>query len=165
VNLFLLYYLFVLFLLDSLSNLLSLGFMVFHLLFLLVFLLLVLVLVLLFLLPHHLLNLSLLCQFQTNLNLLLNLYLHNSLVIVPFSYYLLVFLAVPFGFSFLVSLFLLPCTSGPYIVIIGMLGQKVTHAVAIKLLLLYNLIFILPMILISMGTYWGLNIQSLPCEE
>ena len=44
--------------------------------------------------------------------------------------------------GFVVSLFLLPCTSGPYIVIIGMLGQKVTHFLAIKLLLLYNLIFI-----------------------
>ncbi len=65
-----------------------------------------------------------------------------------------------FLIGFVVSLFLLPCTSGPYIVIIGMLGQKVTHAIAIKLLLLYNLIFILPMILISVGTYWGLNIQK-----
>ncbi len=65
-----------------------------------------------------------------------------------------------FLIGFVVSLFLLPCTSGPYIVIIGMLGQKVTHTIAIKLLLLYNLIFISPMILISIGTYGGLNIQK-----
>ena len=69
----------------------------------------------------------------------------------------------PFGaflIGFLVSLFLLPCTSGPYIVIIGMLGNQVTYSLAIKLLVLYNLIFILPMILISLGTYSGLNIEK-----
>ncbi len=65
-----------------------------------------------------------------------------------------------FSIGFIISLFLLPCTSGPYIVIIGMLGQKVTHTLAIKLLLLYNLIFVFPMILISIATYWGLNIKK-----
>jgi len=67
---------------------------------------------------------------------------------------------IAFLIGFLVSLFLLPCTSGPYIVIIGMLGNKVTYNLAIKLLVLYNLIFILPMILISLGTYFGLNIEK-----
>ena len=33
-----------------------------------------------------------------------------------------------FLIGFLISLFLLPCTSGPYIVIIGMLGHKATYA-------------------------------------
>ncbi len=69
----------------------------------------------------------------------------------------------PFGAFFigiLVSLFLLPCTSGPYIVIIAMLGNQATYYSAIRLLILYNLIFILPMILISVGTYFGMNIKE-----
>ncbi len=65
-----------------------------------------------------------------------------------------------FLIGFLISLFLLPCTSGPYIVIISMLGNQVTHNLAIRFLILYNLIFIFPMILISFGTYWGLNIKK-----
>ena len=65
-----------------------------------------------------------------------------------------------FFIGFLVSLFLLPCTSGPYIVIVGMLGNQVIHNLAIKLLLLYNLIFISPMILITLGTYFGLNVKE-----
>jgi cytochrome c biogenesis protein CcdA/glutaredoxin len=52
--------------------------------------------------------------------------------------------------GFLVSIFLLPCTSGPYIVIIAMLSRSATRLQAILLLLLYNLIFILPFIIITM---------------
>jgi cytochrome c biogenesis protein CcdA len=48
-----------------------------------------------------------------------------------------------FGIGFLVSLFLLPCTSGPYVVIIGMLSDSSTQLQAVKLLLLYNLIFVI----------------------
>ncbi len=51
------------------------------------------------------------------------------------------------GFS--ASLFLLPCTSGPYIVIIGMLGNTATRIQAVWLLLLYNTIFVLPFIIIT----------------
>lgn len=65
-----------------------------------------------------------------------------------------------FLIGFLVSLFLLPCTSGPYIVIIGMLGQKATYARAVWLLLLYNLIFILPMIAISLLAYFGMDVKK-----
>ena len=59
--------------------------------------------------------------------------------------------------GFLVSLFLLPCTSGPYIVILGMLSQKETFLSALTWLLLYNFIFVLPMIVISLAVYGGLN--------
>ena len=65
-----------------------------------------------------------------------------------------------FLIGFLISLFLLPCTSGPYIVIIGMLGHKVTYIKAIWLLLLYNLIFILPMIIITLLAYLGMDIKK-----
>ncbi|NMC99367.1 MAG: hypothetical protein GYA62_06580 [Bacteroidales bacterium] len=62
-----------------------------------------------------------------------------------------------FSIGFLVSLFLLPCTSGPYIVILGMLAKKVLSVKAILYLLLYNLIFISPMVLISIAVYRGFN--------
>lgn len=56
--------------------------------------------------------------------------------------------------GFLVSLFLLPCSSGPYVVIVGLLAQKVDVAVATGQLLLYNLIFVLPMLAITLGMYF-----------
>ncbi len=65
-----------------------------------------------------------------------------------------------FLIGFLISLFLLPCTSGPYIVIIGMLGHKEVFLKAIWLLILYNLIFVLPMIGITLGAYFGMNVQK-----
>ncbi|MBN1350586.1 hypothetical protein JXJ21_14310 [candidate division KSB1 bacterium] len=55
----------------------------------------------------------------------------------------------------LISLFLLPCTSGPYIVIIGMLSSLATRFQAFWLLLLYNAIFVLPFILITLGVGFG----------
>lgn len=62
-----------------------------------------------------------------------------------------------FGMGFLVSLFLLPCTSGPYIVILGMLAEKTLQAKAILYLALYNFIFISPMLLISLAVYRGFD--------
>ncbi|MCK5461057.1 cytochrome c biogenesis protein CcdA [Candidatus Gracilibacteria bacterium] len=69
----------------------------------------------------------------------------------------------PFGaflIGFFVSLFLLPCTSGPYIVIVSMLGQRETYFTAVYLLLLYNLIFVFPMLGITIGTYYGMNVEK-----
>ena len=65
-----------------------------------------------------------------------------------------------FFIGFVVSLFLLPCTSGPYIVIIGMLGHKATYLKAVYLLILYNLIFVTPMIMITLFAYWGMDIKK-----
>jgi cytochrome c biogenesis protein CcdA len=67
--------------------------------------------------------------------------------------------SVPGAFfvGIVVSLFLLPCSSGPYIVIIGLLSKAATRASAIPLLLLYNLIFILPMVIITLAIYFGLT--------
>ena len=62
-----------------------------------------------------------------------------------------------FLIGFIVSLFLLPCTSGPYIVILTMLSNQATFWSAVPLLLLYNLIFILPMVAITLLVYWGLS--------
>jgi cytochrome c biogenesis protein CcdA/glutaredoxin len=65
--------------------------------------------------------------------------------------------SVPGAFlvGFLVSLFLLPCTSGPYIVVLGLLAKATTRLYAFSLLILYNLIFILPMLLITLAIYFG----------
>ena len=57
--------------------------------------------------------------------------------------------------GFVVSLFLLPCTSGPYIIILGLLSNVATKYVAFMLLLLYNFIFILPMLIITLAIYFG----------
>lgn len=56
-----------------------------------------------------------------------------------------------------VSLFLLPCTSGPYAVICGMLANKVALPKAIGYLVLYNIIFVLPMLAIVFAMYFGLS--------
>ncbi|MBI4709212.1 MAG: hypothetical protein HY764_03355 [Candidatus Portnoybacteria bacterium] len=61
-----------------------------------------------------------------------------------------------FAIGLLISLFLLPCTSGPYVVILGMLASKVSFIKAILYLIIYNLIFVLPMLVIVFAMYWGL---------
>lgn len=65
------------------------------------------------------------------------------------------------GAGFLVSLFLLPCTSGPYIVILGLLAQREDLARSVVLLAAYNLIFILPMVVITIGMYFGIRAKRL----
>lgn len=62
-----------------------------------------------------------------------------------------------FFVGLIVSLFLLPCTSGPYIVILGLLAETATRNYASLLLVLYNLIFILPMIAITLLVYYGIT--------
>ncbi|MBS3108165.1 hypothetical protein J4468_04600 [Candidatus Woesearchaeota archaeon] len=66
----------------------------------------------------------------------------------------------PFGAfiaGFAVSLFELPCTGGPYIVILGLLAKEVTKEIGILYLLLYNLVFILPLIILSLIIYKGIS--------
>jgi cytochrome c biogenesis protein CcdA len=62
-----------------------------------------------------------------------------------------------FLIGFIVSLILLPCTSGPYIVILAMLAEKALQAKAVVYLTIYNLIFVSPMILITYLVYKGFN--------
>jgi len=62
-----------------------------------------------------------------------------------------------FFIGFAVSLFELPCTGGPYIVILGLLAKEVTRNVGILYLLLYNLIFISPLIILTLIIYKGLS--------
>ncbi len=65
--------------------------------------------------------------------------------------------SVPGAFliGFAVSLFLLPCTSGPYIVILGLLAHATQWSYAMALLALYNFIFIAPMLIITGAIYFG----------
>ena len=59
-----------------------------------------------------------------------------------------------FGIGLLVSLFLVPCASGPYVVILGMLAEKVDMTKTLSLLVLYNFVFVLPMLIITLGMYF-----------
>jgi cytochrome c biogenesis protein CcdA len=58
--------------------------------------------------------------------------------------------------GFAVCLFELPCTGGPYLVVLGMLADTTTIAQALPLLLLYNLVFVLPLIIITALVFAGL---------
>jgi len=66
----------------------------------------------------------------------------------------------PFGaffVGFAVSLFELPCTGGPYIVILGLLAKEVTKSVGLFYLLLYNFIFVCPLIILLIIIYKGFS--------
>jgi len=58
--------------------------------------------------------------------------------------------------GFLVSSVELPCTGGVYLAILGMLADQVTKLQAIPYLLLYNFVFILPLIAIIIVVYFGI---------
>lgn len=59
-----------------------------------------------------------------------------------------------FLIGFFVTLFLLPCTIGPYIVASGLLSD-LGILIALPWLIYYNIIFILPMLIITLLIYFG----------
>lgn len=61
-----------------------------------------------------------------------------------------------FVIGFVVTLFLLPCTIGPYIVASGLLSELGTLG-ALPWLLYYNILFVLPMLTITLVIYLGLS--------
>ena len=63
--------------------------------------------------------------------------------------------------GFLVSLFEFPCTGEVYLVILALLAQQATQAIAIGYLLLYNLMFVLPLIIILFSILFGFNIERI----
>jgi cytochrome c biogenesis protein CcdA len=66
-----------------------------------------------------------------------------------------------FGLGLFVTLFLLPCTIGPYVILGGMLST-LDYIKASPYLLVYNLIFVLPMIAISFILFFGTkNIEDI----
>ncbi len=62
-----------------------------------------------------------------------------------------------FFIGFIVASFELPCTGGPYLFVIGYLAKKVTYTTIIPILLLYNLIFVLPLIVLCILIYKGVT--------
>jgi cytochrome c biogenesis protein CcdA len=61
----------------------------------------------------------------------------------------------------LVGMFELPCTGGIYLAILSMLSGSMTLAAGIPLLLLYNLVFVLPLVLILGIVYFGVAPEKL----
>ena len=53
------------------------------------------------------------------------------------------------------SLLLLPCSSGPYIAILALLSKTTTRIDGILYLLLYNVIFVLPLVAITLAVHFG----------
>jgi cytochrome c biogenesis protein CcdA len=62
-----------------------------------------------------------------------------------------------FVMGFVVCLFELPCTGGPYLFMTGLLAQQVTQAIAIPILLYYNVLFVLPLVAIVILLYFGMS--------
>lgn len=62
-----------------------------------------------------------------------------------------------FLMGFVVCLFELPCTGGPYLFILGLLAEKTTMVASIPILLLYNLFFVLPLIIITLLIFFGIS--------
>lgn len=58
-----------------------------------------------------------------------------------------------FAAGFVASCFELPCTGGPYLFILGQLANNSTRTQTIPLLIYYNLIFIMPLVIISFLLY------------
>jgi len=57
----------------------------------------------------------------------------------------------------LVSVVELPCTGGMYLAILGLLGSRMTFLEGLPYLILYNLIFILPLVVILLVVYSGVS--------
>ena len=62
-----------------------------------------------------------------------------------------------FAMGFVVVLFELPCTGGPYLYILGQVANTTTVLQSIPLLLYYNLIFVLPLIMICVLLFSNLS--------
>jgi cytochrome c biogenesis protein CcdA/glutaredoxin len=61
----------------------------------------------------------------------------------------------------LVSMFELPCTGGIYLAILSLLSSKMTLIQGIPYLLVYNVIFVLPLFVILFGVYYGVSPETL----
>ena len=66
-----------------------------------------------------------------------------------------------FVLGILVGMFELPCTGGIYLAIISLISQEMTMMAGIPLLLLYNILFIVPLVLILGIIYFGLPPERL----
>lgn len=60
-----------------------------------------------------------------------------------------------FVLGLLVTLVELPCTGGPYFFVLGLLSQSVSLVKVALILVYYNLIFVLPLVLVLLLAYFG----------
>jgi len=70
-------------------------------------------------------------------------------------------LAVAFPLGVLVGLCEFPCTGGPYLMAVGLLHDEATRAAGVGYLLLYNAIFVLPLVLILLVAANGALLETL----
>ena len=70
-------------------------------------------------------------------------------------------LPATFVLGILVGMFELPCTGGIYLAIISLLSQEMTIMAGLPLLLLYNILFVVPLIIILAIVYFGLPPERL----
>ena len=63
--------------------------------------------------------------------------------------------------GFLVSMFELPCTGSVYLGILAMLANTVTRAGAVGYLLIYNFMFILPLMVIILAVIFGMKAEHI----
>ncbi len=70
-------------------------------------------------------------------------------------------LPAAFVLGILVGMFELPCTGGIYLAIISLISQKMTLMDGLPLLVLYNILFVLPLIMILAIVYFGLPPEKL----
>ena len=66
-----------------------------------------------------------------------------------------------FAVGLLVGMFELPCTGGIYLAILSLLSNRVTLIEGIPYLLVYNLFFVLPLIIILAIFAWGVPVERL----
>jgi len=67
-----------------------------------------------------------------------------------------------FGFGVMLTLIELPCTGAPYLAVLTLMSQSGTaYITALPLLLFYNLIFILPLIVIIYLAYSGTSLKKI----
>jgi cytochrome c biogenesis protein CcdA len=66
-----------------------------------------------------------------------------------------------FAVGLLVGMFELPCTGGIYLAILSLLSNRLTMAEGIPYLLVYNIFFVLPLIIILGIFAWGIPVEKL----
>ena len=64
---------------------------------------------------------------------------------------------VPAAFltGFIITLFALPCTGGPYVFVLGILSSHVSKVLVVPILIYYNLILISLLVIILGAVYFG----------
>lgn len=63
--------------------------------------------------------------------------------------------------GFLVTMFAMPCTGGIYLAILAMLANTVTKIQAIYYLLIYNVMFVVPLIIILLAVTFGMKAEHI----